>query len=71
MSKAPTLELVRCGCGLVRNDEDARAPLAFVFEATYGVAFADNVAAFELPRSCRGCGSVYILPKPQPPSSSE
>lgn len=62
-SSAPSRLLVRCGCGLVRTDEDA---------LTVG-----RVAGFDLydyhrreaPRICRGCGCVYMLPKQQPPSS--
>jgi hypothetical protein len=62
-------ELVRCGCGLVRNDDDRPFPML-------AIAFHENrwtradIAAdvgWEAPRSCRGCGCVYQLPKPTEP----
>lgn len=66
---APRLELVRCGCGLVRNDDDN---LALPSPAIGWCTFApppDGVELCEAPRVCRGCGCVYMLPKPQAPSS--
>lgn len=57
-SPAPSRVLVRCGCGLVRTDQDKLAALA-------------NLSwDHELPRICRGCSVVYMLPKQQAPSSS-
>jgi hypothetical protein len=61
-SSAPVRTLVRCGCGLVRTDEDA---LAHLYQ--YGSHPYD---ARQQPRVCRGCSCVYMLPKQQPPSSS-
>lgn len=59
----PTLELVRCGCGLVRNDEDQPCWQLQAMSAALK-------PKYELPRVCRGCGCIYALPKQQPPSSS-
>lgn len=56
------LELVRCGCGLVRNDEDRPVPLSLEwFERDM------DPHLYELPRACRGCGGLYMLPKPTAP----
>lgn len=61
-SSAPLRLLVRCGCGLVRTDEDKPAAL---------IAHRAHLAwEHEAPRVCRGCACVYMLPKQQPPSSS-
>lgn len=59
------LELVKCGCGVIRNDEDAPAPVSLDW-------FSSRVEPerFELPRTCRGCGALYMLPKPTAPSSA-
>lgn len=61
--------LVRCGCGVVRNDEDEPATvatlnLAFSMQAREPV----QVGILEPPRVCRGCGGVYQLPKQQEPA---
>jgi hypothetical protein len=59
-------ELVKCGCGLVRNDEDA---------ISVGMAVAARATStgynFESPRICRGCGCVYMLPKPSAPKGKD
>lgn len=60
-SKAPARLLVRCGCGLVRTDEDKIANL-------HRYTFDPN-ETHEAPRTCRGCACVYMLPKQQAPSS--
>lgn len=56
-SSPPARVLVRCGCGLVRTDEDKLA------------ALANLDSEHEFPRVCRGCSSVYMLPKQRAPSS--
>lgn len=63
-----TLELVRCGCGLVRNDEDPPAPLLLEWFQRWNERM--DPERFEQPRVCRGCGVVYMLPKPTAPSSA-
>ncbi len=62
----PTLELVRCGCGLVRNQDDQVAPVSLALE-WFSREEADQ--RFEFPRICRGCGSLYMLPRQTAPSS--
>lgn len=66
-------ELVRCGCGEVRNDQDPPVPLALVGDLVflhYGaqIPALERPAKLEPPRACRGCGSVYMLPKPSAPT---
>jgi hypothetical protein len=65
------LELVRCGCGLVRNDEDAAAPVhVWQFLSANRGKTEPGESPYEIPRLCRGCGSLYMLPKQTAPSSS-
>jgi hypothetical protein len=69
-ASAELRELVRCGCGRVRNpDEDQAlsilAPLAL--QAMPGVASVAALEHYETPRICRHCGVVYMLPKPSAP----
>lgn len=59
-------DIVRCGCGVVRNDEDAAVPLAVA--AHSGQVLFWNATEFEAPRACRRCGSVYVLPRPRSPT---
>lgn len=61
-SSAPARLLVRCGCGLVRTEEDKYANLhQYTFHPS---------EAHEQPRICRGCSCVYMLPKQQLPTGS-
>lgn len=65
-------ELVRCACGLVRNDEDAPAPLALAawLDTGQGSAVFRSVPELDThegPRLCRGCSCLYMLPRPQAP----
>ena len=63
-----TRELVRCGCGVVRNDEDANAKVLFYWAKPPSGATGLYVEGFEFPRVCRGCSCIYMLPKPQAPT---
>lgn len=63
---APALELVRCGCGQVRNDEDKPAPLALALE---WFTREEDARKWEFPRVCRRCGALYMLPRQTAPSS--
>jgi hypothetical protein len=63
-------ELVRCGCGVVRSpDEDAVFPsLAVAFNGgRWSPAEVAPNEGMDWPRTCRGCGGVYQLPKPSAP----
>lgn len=63
--------LVRCGCGVVRNDEDPLVQIAFnahKFVTREPGNRPMDVDSYEQPRVCRGCGCVYMLPKPQAPT---
>lgn len=58
-------ELVRCGCGVVRNDEDALVSMAFAW-----MILTSEFLELEPPRTCRGCGGFYALPKPSAPKET-
>lgn len=68
--------LVTCGCGVVRNDEDALHP--YPIAARYSVTFdpitlragaaVDLLEHYEPMRICRGCGGIYMLPKQTEPT---
>ena len=64
-------ELVRCGCGAVRNDDDqlARPELLGGYLTAFSYPVPDP--RFESPRACRRCGCVYMLPKPSAPKESK
>ncbi len=63
-------ELVRCGCGVVRNDEDRPCwPLQGMAVRPVTVPEGERLrGGYELPRLCRGCGCIYALPKQSPPA---
>jgi hypothetical protein len=55
----------------VRNDDDPKLPLAFAAWFRRGLAGSMQLettdeppAEREPPRCCRGCNSIYSLPKP-------
>lgn len=63
--------LVRCGCGLVRNDDDHELEIRSASDWAARVQLVSaswTLDSFEKPRLCRGCGCVYMLPKPQAPT---
>jgi len=63
----PRPDLVRCGCGVVRNDDDKPAPLAVSqLIAISGILI--DPERYELPRVCRGCNGLYMLRRPQAPT---
>lgn len=68
-------ELVRCGCGTVRNDEDPPVPLAFAsWQEVHQMGIRhfrpspEEPPELEAPRACRRCGAVYMLPRQQAPT---
>lgn len=64
-------ELVRCGCGEVRTDEDPLAHPDFVGMYLCGAPYPLERGRFEAPRVCWRCGCVYMLPKPSAPTEKK
>lgn len=61
-------DIVRCGCGVVRNDQDHELEIRAATDWASRVALVSSTFVhgyFEPPRACRGCGCVYVLPKPE------